>query len=326
MTRSIFRLLFLSIILALAACPALAQVIRGEVRYADGHQPAFNVPIECAGSNCSGYRYTDRTGKFTWTFGGGAGGISGGTGNYTITVRAPGYITETRQVTFLDVNQSEYMFITLRRDPKALGAPAAPPSTIDPKVPEGARKEYEAGAKEVNAGKAEKGIPHLEKAVNLYPDFLEAQLMLGTAYADAKQWDKAETTLKRAIEISPKRTEAYVALGEVYRQQKKHAEAEKILRAVLDIDDKSWAAHYTLAQVYVDANAFPPAAPEIEKANAIRPDYAAGHLLAANIYIKTRNAEGALKEFQEYLRLEPKGKFATQAQNAVTKLKEMLKK
>ena len=289
MTRSIFRLLFLFITLALAACPALAQVIRGEVRYADGHQPAFNVPIECAGSNCSGYRYTDRTGRFTWTFGGGAGGISGGTGNYTITVKAPGYITETRSVTFLDVNQSEYMFITLRRDPKALGAPAAAPAVIDPRVPEPARKEYEAGAKEVNAGKADK-------------------------------------TLQRAIQINSKRTEAHIALGEVYRQQKKYAEAEKTLRAALDIDDKSWAGHYTLARVYVDANAFPPAAPEIEKANQIRPDYAEGHLMAANIYIKTRNAEGALKEFEEYLRLDPKGKFAQQAQNAVTKLKEMLKK
>lgn len=321
MIGSIFRLLILSLTLAFAACPALAQQVQGQVRLSDVNAPAFNVPVECTGSICSGYTYTDRNGKFTWRF--------SNPGQVTITVAVPGYIFESRSVTLIDFNSSEYMFFVLKPDPKApkpAGAATGAPPAIDPKVPEPARKEYEAGLKEVNSGKPEKAIPYLEKAISLYPDFLEAQLMLGTAYADAKQWDKAEKTLQRAIEINPKRIEAYVALGEAYRQQKKYAEAEKTLRTGVEIDDKSWAGHYTLARVYVDANTFTPAAPEIEKANQLRPDYAEGHLLAANIYLKTRNAEGALKEFQEYLRLDPKGKFAPQAQNAVTKLKEMLKK
>ena len=314
---SIIRLAIVVVVLAFAAHPALAQQVQGQVRL-PGNQPAFNVPVECSGSNCNGYQYTDRNGKFTIKF--------SDPGQATITVAVPGYLTESRSVTLIDANSNEYIFFTMKPDPKAPAgaANAAPP--IDPNAPEPARKEYQAGLDEINKGKADKAIPHLEKAIELYKDFQEAYLLLGTAYMDKKEWDKAEASLRHVIQINPKATAAYLALGEMYYQQKKYPEAEKELVAALQIDDNNWQGHFTLAHVYVDANAFDKAAPHIEKANQLRPDYADAHILAANIYIKTRNAEGALKEFQEYLRLAPKGKFAPQAQNAVTKLKELLKK
>ena len=323
MSHSIFRFVIVVAVLAFAACPALAQNIQGQVRLSPNNTPGFNVPVECAGAGCSGFKYTDRQGKFIF--------YVNTTGQYTITVNLPGYRPESRSVALLDKQSSEYMLFQLKPDPNApgvAGGAAAPGvvSAIDPKVPDAARKEYEAGLKEIDAGKGDKAIPHLEKAISLYPEFLQAQLMLGTAYMDAKQWDKAESALRRTIELDAKKPEAYFALGALYRQQKKYAEAEKVLQEGLKIEDKSWSGHETLARVYVDANAFDKAAPEIEKTLQLNPNYADGHLLAANIYLKTRNAEGALKEFEEYLRLEPKGKFAPQAQNAVTKLKEMLKK
>ncbi|MGB7922485.1 MAG: tetratricopeptide repeat protein [Pyrinomonadaceae bacterium] len=331
MSRPVFRLLIVSIVLAFAAAPAFAQQITGQVRYADGNQPAFNIPVECQGTNCNGTTYTDRQGKFVWRFGGGAGGISGGTGQYTITVSAPGYRTETRSVTLLDVAQSEYMFFTLKRDPKAGDATGAPgvvtaPVVIDPKVPAPAREEYEKALKESDAGKPDKAIPHLEKAVSLYPDFLQAQLLLGTAYMDNKQWDKAEATLKRAVALDPKKSEGFFALGELYYQQKKYPDAEKALVMGLQIQENAWQGHYTLGRVYMDAKAFDKAAPHMDKANQIRPDFAEGHFLAGNIYLKLNNGEAALKELEEYLRLAPKGKLAPQVQNTVTKLKEILKK
>lgn len=323
MSHSIFRLVTVIVVLAFAACPALAQQIQGQVRYAN-NQPAFNVPVECAGSNCSGYRYTDRQGKFRWTFGGGAGGISGGTGNYTITVSVPGYRTETRSVTFLDVSQSEYMFITLRPDPKALGAPTGPPAVVNAGAPPAARTELEAGSKAIDEGKAEEGIPHLEKAVSLYPDYLEAHLLLGTAYMDTKQWDKADAALRRALKINPKSAEVHFAISELYREQKKYSEAEKEAQEGLKIDDKSWQGHLTLGRIYADQGNIAKAGPEVGTALKIKPDLAEGHLLAGNILLKARQAENALVEFEEYLRLDPNGKYAPATKQLVEKIKKAL--
>ena len=51
------------------------------------------------------------------------------------------------------------------------------------------------------------------------------------------------------------------------------------------------------------------------------PKFARGHLLAANILLRVRQTENALVEFEEYLRLEPKGQFAEQAKQTVARLK-----
>jgi regulator of sirC expression with transglutaminase-like and TPR domain len=45
-------------------------------------------------------------------------------------------------------------------------------------------------------------------------------------------------------------------------------------------------------------------------------------LLAANIYLKINNRQAALEQFQEYLRLAPKGEFAAQARQAIQKLQQ----
>jgi len=59
----------------------------------------------------------------------------------------------------------------------------------------------------VNSGRRnlQKPLGNLEKAVNVYPDFLEAQLRLGTNYMDLREWNKAEATLRRVLEIDRKR-------------------------------------------------------------------------------------------------------------------------
>jgi Tfp pilus assembly protein PilF len=321
MSHSIFRSVTIVAVLAFAACPALAQQIQGQVKLPD-KTPAFNIPVQCSGSGCSGYKYTDRNGKFTI--------YPNETGNYTISISVPGYETESRSVTLIDRNSNEYMFITLKTDPKFTGpggtTSVVAAAVIDPRVPAPAREAYELGLQEVNAAKVDKAIPHLEKAVSLFPEFLEAHLLLGTSYMDAKQWDKAEASLKRVTTLDTKRAEGHLALGQLYYQQKKYDNAEKSLLEALKIEDKSWPGHFTLARVYMDASAFAKAAPEMEKANLLRPDYAEGHFLAGNIYIKTGNAAGALKEFEEYLRLDPKGKLAPKVQATVAKLKEIVNK
>jgi len=49
-------------------------------------------------------------------------------------------------------------------------------------------------------------------------------------------------------------------------------------------------------------------------------------LLAANIWLHARQAENAIVEFEEYLRLEPKGEFSEQAKETVRKLRRALAK
>ena len=209
---------------------------------------------------------------------------------------------------------------------------------VDANVPAAAKKELDLATTLSSSGKkadVEGAVPHLEKAVAIYPKFVEAQLRLGTAYMDLQQWDKAERALRKTIEIDPKAANAYFALGEVYLRQKKYDQAEKALQDGFAIETRSAQAHLTLARVYWEkvsgvkdeAMWRPPlekSYEEVKQALALDPNLAAAHLLKGNLLFKVRRAEDALHEYEEYLRLDPKGESAEQTRALVERIKKAL--
>jgi tetratricopeptide (TPR) repeat protein len=324
------RWLMMVFTLATLASPTFAQVsrqsrpapvvveIHGQVRYANNGAPAEKVLVrlEGFGSGVMGQTLTDNTGKFRFS------GL--GQAQYVVTIRAPGYV-EARQQVDLQTTTTAYLQFQLVPEKSEAVRPPNTTSLLDAKVPPEAQKEYEQGrAMLMEEKKVEGSIAHLEKAIGLYPDFLEAHLLLGTAYMDSGQWEKAERALRRALGLNPKQAEACFALGETYRRQEKYAEAEKALQDGLKLKPKSPQGHFTLGQVYFAKGDIAKAGPEVGQALQLKPDYAEAYLLAGNLFLRARKAEEALSMFQEYLRLDPKGPFAAQAQEMVDKIKRAL--
>ena len=330
MLRSTFRLLTTAAFLSLTAYPALAQSgvqrgpavsaqVHGQVRYARGGGPAFNilVQIEKFSGGVVTQDMTDRTGKFHFS------GLT--REQFYVKIHTPGF-KDVQQWVELNTSLNQYLMLTLEpdgSDPQP--ATANTGGLIDAKVSTKAQEEFTKGRVAlIDNGKPEEGIPHLENAVRIAPNFLQAHLMLGTAYMDTHQLDKAESSLRRALELNTKKAETYFPLGEVYRQQKRYAEAEKTLLAGLKIDNKSWRGHLTMGRVYWDLGKIAQAGPHVGTALRLKPDLAEGHLLGGDILLRARQAENALVEFEEYLRLEPNGRYAAQARELVAKIKKAL--
>jgi tetratricopeptide (TPR) repeat protein len=120
--------------------------------------------------------------------------------------------------------------------------------------------------------------------------------------------------------IKPDSVATMVKLGEVQWRQKRDAQAEQLLTDALKLDDKSWYGHFTLARLYWEREDIAKAGPAIGKTLQLNPDFAPGHLLAGNVLLRVGQRERALMEYQEYLRLEPKGEFAIQTRELVEKL------
>lgn len=332
MPRTIFRSLFIAALLAFAAVSAAAQQIQGEVRNVQTGQPVLGALVHCDGTGGTNQVLTDRNGKFYFRV---------SPGHYNVYVSAPGFVAPPQSADLTDTQSSEYLFFRLREDPAHGSAPNADGSAAPgANVPAKAREEFDKGSALVGEGKkekAEEGIAHLEKAVGLYPNYLQAELMLGTTYMDLQQWDKAEKALKRALEINPKTANADFALGTLYLQQKKYAEAEKVLKDGLTIEDRSYQGHLTLARLYWaealatrdEAQARPAleqSYQEVNQALKLNPDLADAHLLKGNLLLRVRRAPDALNEFQEYLRLAPNGPFAQQARDISKKIQDALAK
>jgi tetratricopeptide (TPR) repeat protein len=327
------KLYLMTIVLTLACYPVFGQSsqplfspaqpiqITGYLRYADG-SPANEVVVRLerfSGGYVTDVR-TDRLGKFRFT------GLS--PQQYNLVIHHPGYRDIEREVNLIMV-PAENLQLALIPDKSEVGTKQPPLASsklvLDASVPPEARKEFEKADAILATQKKERtadAMVHLQKALMLYPNFLEAQLKLGTAYMDLQQWDKAEQALKRALEINPKTVNAYLALGEVYARQKAYSEAEKALRDGLIIEDRSWQGHFALARLYYTKGELGKAARQVGLTIQLNESFPDAHLLAANIHLKVNNRQDALEQFQEYLRLAPKGEFAAQARQAVEKLKQ----
>src|ERR1041384_76997 len=293
--------------------------ISGQLRYSIGGAPAADVVVrldQLSGGYVNEVR-TDRLGKFKIT--------NLAPIQYQIIIRHPGFQEISREVNLV-MQASEYLQLQLvaERNSSAANKPITV-GVINVNVPPEARKEYEQGESLSQAGDSKKmtdAIGHFERAIQLAPEFVEAKLKLGTAYMDVGEWDKAEKVLLAASKAHPQEPNLFFALGELYLQQKKIKEAETALNDGLKLEPRSWMGHYTLGRLYWNGSELVKAVRQVAIALQLNPNFAEAHLLAGNIFLRARKSAEAQAEFEEYLRLDPRGKYARETKAIVEEIKK----
>jgi Tfp pilus assembly protein PilF len=244
-------------------------------------------------------------------------------GQYRISAKADGVVAFPQPV---DVTRaSPRMYVMLQLVPEAAVFRSREPASagvVDARVPAKAAAELTKARTALDSLKFEEAVSHLQKAVAIYPDFFEAQLLLGKLFVEKNQWVKAMEELTRALKINPNSVSAMVLMGEVYRRQRKYKEAQEVLENALKVEQNSWDANYTLGRVYWETNNLAKAGFYIAHTLELQPNLADAHLLAGNIFVRAGLPNNALVEYQEYLRLSPKGEFSVEVHNLVDKLKK----
>lgn len=308
--------------------PAPTVEIHGQVRFVEGGAPAANVLVRLEsfdGGGSVAEAFTDRLGKFRFT------GLS--PAQYSVHIHQAGY-RDAEQNVDMQTQSNGLVLIQLARE--AASATSSGSGSIDAKIPAAAQKEFDKGVVALGEGGKEKtqfAVRCFEKAIGIYPQFVEARLKLGTAYMDLGEWDKAEKSLLTTIDAEPRAFNAMFALGEIYLRQNKLNEAEKVLAHGLTIQDQSDLGHFNLARVYWErgrsirdlAEAKSPlekSYEEVKRALNLNPSLAAAHLLKGNLLLRAARTPDAVNEFDEYLRLEPNGAFANETRALVEKIKK----
>lgn len=302
--------------------------IHGQVRFVDGGKPAPNIVVRLEsfdGGGSISEAFTDRLGKFSFS------GLH--PAQYSIHIHQSGY-RDVQQNIDMTVTSSGLVMLQLMTDVPAAGKSVT--GSIDANVPPAAQKEFDKGVEALAEGGKDKttfAVKCFEKAVSIYPKFVEAHLKLGTAYMDLEQWDKAEKSLLATVEVDPKAYNAFFALSEIYLRSNKVSEAEQVLTKGLAIQDQSYLGHLNLARVYWEkarvikdlAQAKPAlekSYDEVKRALGLNPGLGGAHLLKGNLLLRVGRASDALTEFNEYLRLEPNGPFATETRTLIDRIKQ----
>jgi len=111
-----------------------------------------------------------------------------------------------------------------------------------------------------------KATKHLEKAVALDSNYVEAYFNLGSCYAAAQKYDLAEKCYLRSVKLNPKFTTAYQALSSLYGMQKKYDQILRLNQEAIDKGVKSDVMYVNIGNVYFMTGDTVKALPYLEKA------------------------------------------------------------
>jgi tetratricopeptide (TPR) repeat protein len=333
----------MSALLLIFVSSALAQIgsgksIRGQVRI-DGQTAPQGVLIYLDrargrdssfvnGSGELGNATTDSRGKFSFE------NIDAGQEHpegkvYVLSVRYPGYRTTT-QVVDLTASPIGYINIDLTRDRSkdAPNVPAAGPSTIiSAKQPSSQKAQDELAKGEellIQKRNPRASIKNFKKVLELDPQYGPGYVLLATAHMQLQEWGDAKSAFEKATKLEPGNASAFLGIGAALNQQQDFTSAQKPLLRSLELNKDSAEAHYELGRSFWALGKWQDAEPHARRALAIRNDFAPAHVLMGNIYLRHRDANAALTEFQEYLRLDPEGQHAEAVKEMVSKIQKAL--
>lgn len=116
-------------------------------------------------------------------------------------------------------------------------------------------KLFEQGQNAHAHGELEKALDFYERAVQIKPEFPEAEFQRGNALASLGRLESAQTAFERAINLRKSWSLPYSALGALLVREGKDPEAEKLFRQALVLDAQDNVALRMLAEIRLRSGA-----------------------------------------------------------------------
>jgi len=321
-----------ALVALIAAVLAQAQVpsdvdgtsFQGQVRY-ENNAPAQFIRVELWADGETTWRAivsTDRMGKFH-------AGAPCMVIKYKIEV--PGFLPVLGQVD-MSINPCralELMTLKAMLGTTIPGSEGPVFSMIDTRVaaiPAEAIKEFDAGHKAVNVNDFAGAIPHLQKAISLYPRYAEAYYLLGVGQLQTNRGPQAESSLVKAIEIEDRMPQAQYLLGVLYAMTNRANLAEKPLSRFADLDPQNPDARFELAKVCFALNKFPDAAMHARKSIELNETNTGVHIVLGYALLRQNKPADATQAFQQFLKLDPNNPMAADVKAVIAQIDNQAKK
>ncbi len=101
-------------------------------------------------------------------------------------------------------------------------------------------KLFEQGQNAHARGELEKALDFYERAIEIRPEFPEAEFQRGNVLVALGRFPLAHSAFERAIALSKSWSLPYSALGALLVREKKQAEAERVFRQALTVNEKNY--------------------------------------------------------------------------------------
>jgi tetratricopeptide (TPR) repeat protein len=186
---------------------------------------------------------------------------------------------------------------------------------VSPKAIEELQRAYEA------RGDIERVRQHLQKAIEISPNFDDALNNLGTIYYHAQNFEKAAELFGRALQANPNSFPAQVNLGGALISLKNYDRALAENLKAVDMRPGDSLAQSQLGQSFFYLGRYDDALAHLKTAKSIDPmSFTLPGFFIAQIYQARGERKNAVEEYKEFLTVHPGHPYTTLIRNRIRAL------
>ncbi|HMB30079.1 MAG TPA: tetratricopeptide repeat protein [Blastocatellia bacterium] len=294
-------------------------LIEGRVLLPSGRSANFNVKIILSDLNRPlNTLYTNKNAEFRFT--------NLNEGEYYVQAVADEKIYEpSTQKIRLARSQIYQLTITLRKkeeiERRKTGPQVVSASEFEQPAPPLARKEYDQAVRLASKGNMRQAVERFQRAIAIYPDYLDARNDLGAQYLKLKRFDEADEQFRIVLEKNPKYFDSRFNLGLVMIERKNYVAAIEQLNQAVAIDDAQPSPRLWLGVALLETGDLPGAERELSRALITGgANFVAAHYYLAHIFMRRGDSAEASRALRAYLKGSPKGEYAEEARLLLKKL------
>jgi tetratricopeptide (TPR) repeat protein len=185
-------------------------------------------------------------------------------------------------------------------------------------VPDSARLEFQKGQEYLERRDSARARAAFQKAVDLAPQFAGAWNSLGTLALQTQQYGEAQKAFREALKQNPAYYGALVNLGGALLADGKLEEALTINQRAVRVRPEDPLAQTQLGHSYFFLGRLDEAEKHLKEAEALEPEhFSFPQLMLAEIYVRRQNFSAVVRELEQFLKLHPDSKPATDVRKAL---------
>jgi Tfp pilus assembly protein PilF len=158
---------------------------------------------------------------------------------HTVVIETDGQNWATTTERFLVLNPRYSLSIILKpyeSDNRHGGKPSISVAELQQNVPRAARREFDLAMDRLRLGETEKARKHLDRAIEIFPDYVEARNELAVYLMKQGQLVPAEAQLRRALDVNPEAVRPLFNLGLCLYRQQRYPDAIPVLQRAFQLD------------------------------------------------------------------------------------------
>ena len=228
------------------------------------------------------------------------------------TVRAEVTVNGTSEIVTLRLNV---------RDPSAPPAQSGIVSLSQLKVPQRARDAYAKAEQAAAKGQSEEMLRHLQKALEIYPDYAPALTLRAAFSLDKDNATRALQDLDKAIHADSTFAQAHALRAAALNRMSKFDEALRSAERASSLAPTSWQPYYEMAKSYFGKTDYQRSLEQLTHARSeLAQDYAPLLLLRAQVFLRVSNYAEASNDLTRFLKIAPNAPNAASVRNLLERL------